>query len=154
MEELTSIHWKLLWVACLVIILVTCLSFAQVMVFRKRISKRGASASEIIIPSGVRWGQLGMFSRSVLCILHSDTCWAKFFRSLILYQEGLWVCSQVLRFITTTCLLMFAWLEQFIEGLLSEEDLWYRSTGFYLLEVPLVHEIIHREFGAIERLNL
>lgn len=49
---------------------------------------------------------------------------------------------------------MFAWLEQFIEGLLSEEDLWYRSTGFYLLEVPLVHEIIHREFGAIERLNL
>ena len=42
--------------------------------FWKRISKRGASTSEIIIPSGVRWGQLGMFSRSVLCILHSDTC--------------------------------------------------------------------------------
>jgi hypothetical protein len=59
-------------------------TWTQVMAFLESISKWGASTSGIIIANVVNWKQLNTYSRSVLCILQSETTWEKFLRGLIL----------------------------------------------------------------------
>ena len=46
------------------------------------ISGREAYMSEIIIASVVSWKQLSTSSRSILCIIQSETYWGKFPRKL------------------------------------------------------------------------
>ena len=65
-EERTPIYWNSLEVQSIVIPLVSCFSFAQVMVFWESISKWGASTSEIVTASAVSWKHLSTFSKSIL----------------------------------------------------------------------------------------
>ena len=57
---------------------------SPVMASWESISGREAYMSEIIIASVISWKQLSTSSRSILCIIQSETYWGKFHRSLIL----------------------------------------------------------------------
>jgi hypothetical protein len=141
MEESNLTHWNHSWVPCLIIPWANCFSFAQVMAFLESVSKWGASTSEIIIASVVNWKQLSMFSRSVLCILQSETTWEKFFSEfdpeiLLDTKKGLGAVVKFLDFLPQLLCWWFAWLEQLVEVLLSV-NLWYRFTGCYVSQVSL-----------------
>lgn len=89
----------------------------------------------MIIPSIVSWRQLSTFSRSVPCILQSETCWEKAFedlgpRILLGTRKSL---GAVVKFFDSLIQLLcwwLAWFEQ-LESLLGIK-LWHRPAGCHV----------------------
>lgn len=146
MTESTTNHRHHSWVSCLVTSLVSCFSFARVVVFSKSFSRW------IVLTRKNHYCECGQLKtvEHVLneCSLHPTK--RDFLRNifpelnlkiLLDTKKGLGAIVKLDLLPKLLCR-WFYWLEQLVEVLLSA-NLWYRSTGCYVSQFFLTHKVIY-----------